>query len=60
MKKYLVIAINRVTNEKQAFFTDWHSPEFHGAEFDIIVIDLRHDRVSFDGESWEDIEEDYL
>lgn len=59
--KYLVVATNPLTGERMAFYTDWFQAENHfDASAGMVVIDLIHHLVTFDGETWQDIEEDHL
>ena len=59
--KYLVIATNPITGEQEAFYTDWFQAENHfNPEVDMVLIDLIHHLVTFDGETWQDIEQDQL
>lgn len=57
----MVIANDPMTGNKVAFYTDWFDPENHfNPDVEMVVIDRIHDRVTFDGETWQDIEEDHL
>lgn len=59
--KYLVIATNPITGEQEAFYTDWFQADNHfNPDGDMVVIDLIHHLVTFDGETWQDIEQDQL
>lgn len=59
--KYLVIATNPITGEQEAFYTDWFQADNHfNPDADMVVIDLIHHLVTFDGETWQDIEQDQL
>ena len=58
--KYLVIVINPVTGEKSAFYTNWYDVEKFNPEMDMIVIDRTRRLITFDGNTWQDIEEDNL
>lgn len=59
--KYLVIATDPLTGEKSAFYTDWFQAENHfNPDAGMVVIDLTHHLVTFDGDSWQDIEIDHL
>lgn len=58
---YLVITQDPVTGQKGAFETEWFNPENNwNPESMIAVIQPRRGLISFDGETWEDIEEDCL
>lgn len=52
--RYLII-----TQDKKSFITKWFEYENHYQE-GMIVIDGELGKISFDGVSWEDIEEDHL
>lgn len=59
--KYLVIIIDPATGEKSAFYTDWFQAENHfNPEVGMVVIDQTQHLVTFDGETWQDIEDDHL
>lgn len=58
--KYLVIIINPVTGEKSAFCTNWYDAEKFNPEMDMIVIDQTRRLITFDGDTWQDIEKDNL
>lgn len=59
--KYLVIATNPITGEQEAFYTDWFQAENHfNPEVGMVVIDQTQHLVTFDGETWQDIEDDHL
>ena len=56
--KYLVIVTDPVTGEKSAFYTDWFQAEMFNPDVGMVVIDRTHHLVTFDGEAWQDIEEE--
>ncbi len=59
--KYLVITTDLVTGERSAFYTDWFQADNHfNPDADMVVIDQTHHLVTFDGETWQDIEQDHL
>lgn len=58
--KYLVISQDPCTGEKSAFYTNWYDAEKFNPEMDMIVIDRTQHLITFDGETWQDIEEDSL
>lgn len=59
--KYLVIATDPTTGEKSAFYTDWFQSENHfNPDCNMVVIDQTQHLVTFDGETWQDIEQDHL
>lgn len=58
--KYLVIITNPVTGERSAFYTNWYDAEKFNPEMDMIVIDRTRHLITFDGDTWQDIEEDNL
>lgn len=59
--KYLIIATDPLTGGKTAFYTDWFQAENHfNPEAGMVVIDLTQHLVTFDGETWQDIEDDHL
>jgi len=58
--KYLVTWNNRATGEKGAFYTSWFDAEKFNPDLEMVVIDRVRDIVSFDGETWQDIEDDQL
>ncbi|MCM1165172.1 MAG: hypothetical protein NC401_04065 [Ruminococcus sp.] len=59
--KYLVIATEPTTGERVAFYTDWFDADNHfNGDADMVAIDLIHHLVTFDGETWQDIEQDHL
>lgn len=57
--KYLIIYTDQVTGNQSAFFTHWYQPENH-YQPGMIVIDRTQGLITFDGETWQDIEEDNL
>jgi S-formylglutathione hydrolase FrmB len=50
-----------VTGERSAFYTNWFSAENnYNPEYNMIVVDRTQRLITFDGETWQDIEEDHL
>lgn len=60
--KYLIIIKNHPeSGERMAFYTDWFDAENHfNPDVGMIAIDLTQHLVTFDGETWQDIEQDHL
>jgi len=59
--KYLIIYTNPETGKREAFYTNWfNSANNFDADCDMIVVDRTRHLVTFDGEIWQDIEEDHL
>lgn len=59
--KYLIIVTDPVMGEKSAFYTDWFQAENHfNPEVGMVAIDLTQHLVTFDGETWQGIEDDHL
>lgn len=59
--KYLIITQDPCTDERSAFYTNWFDAENNfNPEYNMIVIDRTRHLVTFDGETWQDIEEDSL
>jgi len=59
--KYLVITQDPCTGERSAFYTNWFDVENnYNPDFNMIVIDRTRHLITFDGEKWQDIEEDSL
>ena len=56
----MVIITNPVTGERSAFYTNWYDVEKFNPEMDMIVIDRTRHLITFDGDTWQDIEEDNL
>lgn len=52
-QRYIII------HEGKAFMTEWYAYENNYAP-GMIVIDTEHLQVTFDGFTWQDIEEDHL
>ena len=57
--KYLIIHEDPTTGEKGAFVTKWYQYENH-YQPGMIVIDRTQGLITFDGEMWQDIDEDHL
>lgn len=59
--RYIVITTDPLTGHKEAFKTNWFEAENHyNPDYQMVVIDLSKDLVTFDGETWDDIESDHL
>jgi hypothetical protein len=59
--KYLIIFEDPLTGEKSAVYTNWFNAENnYNPEYNMVVIDRTQHLVTFDGETWQDIEEDHL
>lgn len=59
--KYIIISQDPLTGEKSAFYTNWFDAENnYNPEYSMIVIDRTSHLVTFDGITWEEIEEDHL
>lgn len=58
--KYLVIMQDPCTGEKSAFYTNWYDAEKFNPDMNMIVIDRTQRLITFDGETWQDIEDDSL
>lgn len=59
--KYLVTTTDPLTGEKSAFYTDWFQADNHfNPDVGMVVFDLMNHLVTFDGETWQDIEIDHL
>ena len=59
--RYLVIVQDPYTGERSAFQTPWFDAENHyNAEYNMIVVDRTQKLITFDGETWQDIEQDHL
>ncbi|ERI81455.1 hypothetical protein HMPREF1981_03219 [Bacteroides pyogenes F0041] len=59
--KYIVISKDPCTGEQSAFYTNWFDAENNfNPEYNMIVIDRTRHLVTFDGETWQDIDEDSL
>lgn len=59
--KYLIICKDPATGERSAFYTDWFDAENHfNPDYEMVVVDRTRHMVTFDGETWQDIEEDHL
>lgn len=57
---YIVITKDPHTGEQSAFETRWFDESKFNPDFDMIVIDCNRNLITFDGETWEDIEKDHL
>ena len=57
--KYLIIYTDQQTGEQKAFSTNWYMYE-NNYQDGMIVIDTTQRLITFDGETWQDIEEDHL
>jgi S-formylglutathione hydrolase FrmB len=59
--KYLVIMQDPATGERSAFYTNWFDAANHyNPDYNMIVIDHTQHLITFDGETWQDIDEDHL
>ena len=58
--KYLVTWQDVATGESGAFYTSWFDSEKYNPDLQMVIIDRVRDLVSFDGETWQDIEDDTL
>ena len=59
--KYLVTTTDPLTGEKSAFYTDWFQADIHfKPDVGMVVFVLKHHLVTFDVETWQDIEIDHL
>lgn len=59
--KYLIITEDPLTGERSAAYTNWFNAENnYSPEYNMIVIDRTQHLITFDGETWQDIEEDHL
>jgi len=59
--RYLIIFTDYYTGERKSFRTDWFNlSENYNSDLDMIVIDNLNNQITFDGTSWQDIEEDHL
>lgn len=59
--RYIVICSDPATGEQSAFESKWFEPDQHyNPDFRMVVIDTVHHLITFDGETWQDIEEDSL
>ncbi|MBR8720182.1 hypothetical protein IX307_001394 [Bacteroides pyogenes] len=58
--KYIVISKDPCTGEQSAFYTNWFDSEKFNPEYEMVVIDRTRHLVTFDGEMWQDIDEDSL
>lgn len=57
--KYLIIYKDPTTGEQWAFITQWYQYENH-YQPGMIVIDRTQHLITFDGETWQDIDEYHL
>lgn len=57
--KYLIIVQDQVTGNPTAFYTNWYQYENHYVH-GMIVVDRTQHLITYDGETWDDIEEDNL
>jgi surfactin synthase thioesterase subunit len=58
--KYLVITTDPHTGAKSAFYTNWYDSEMYNPDYNMIVVDRTQRIITFDGDTWQDIEEDSL
>ena len=57
--KYLIIYTSPDTGEHSAFLSHWYEYENHWTP-GMIVIDNTQRLITFDGETWRDIEKDHF
>jgi len=58
---YIIITSDPITHQKGAFETEWFDPENHwNPECMIAVIRPYPGLISFDGFTWQEIEQDHL
>jgi S-formylglutathione hydrolase FrmB len=55
--KYLIITQDPTTGERSGFYTNWY---YFNNNYNMIVIDRMQHLITFDGETWQDIEDDHL
>jgi len=59
--KYLIITQDPTTGQRSAFYTDWFIAENnYNADYNMIVIDRTQHLITFDGKTWQNIEDDHL
>ena len=59
--KYLIITQDPCTGKRSAFYTNWFDAENnYNSDFNMIVINRTQHLITFDGETWQDIDEDHL
>lgn len=59
--RYLIIIKDSDTGKQSAFFSSRYDYEnLYSAEHDMIVVDGKKNLVTFDGKTWQEIEEDHL
>lgn len=59
--RYLIIIRDPETWVQSAFFSDRYDYEnLYSAEHDMIMVDGKKNLVTFDGQNWQEIEEDHL
>ena len=59
--RYLIIIKDPETGQQSAFFSSRYDYEnLYSAEHDMIVVDGKKNLVTFDGKTWQEIEEDHL
>lgn len=58
---YLIICDNPETGKPYAFYTDWYQFDNHyNAELNMVVANLAKGEITYDGKTWEEIDEDHL
>lgn len=57
--KYLIIYTDAASGVSSSFYTNWYQFENNFQE-GMIVVDRTQHLISFDGETWQDIERDNL
>lgn len=58
--EYIIITQDTITGERGAFETDWFDEEKWNPDCMIAVIMKYKRMITFDGETWDDIEQDHL
>jgi hypothetical protein len=58
--RYLVIWKDDSSRENGVFYTQYFDPEKFNPSIDMVVVDRMRDKVSFDGYTWQTIDEDHL
>jgi hypothetical protein len=59
--KYLIITQDPITGQQSAFYTNWFDTiNNYSPEYNMIVINQTQRLISFDGETWQDIDNDHL
>lgn len=53
--RYLIIC-----KDKTSFYTNWYGDGNSFGEYIFCVVDLAANKITFDGKTWKDIEDDHL